>query len=72
VNPLDLGDGLGDLTNELDLDEWITEYVALAPKSYAYKTSTGKTSCKVKGFCLNHETSNLINFETMKEQIFRQ
>jgi hypothetical protein len=35
------GDKLGDMTNELRSDEYIEDY--------AYKTSTKKTVCKVRG-----------------------
>ena len=42
-----LGDYLGDLTNELDDDVYITTFVSGGPKNYAYQTKNGKTTCKV-------------------------
>ena len=33
------------------------------------KTSNGKMVCKVKGFTLNHENSQYINHQTMREII---
>lgn len=63
------GPFLGDLTNELDDGEVITEYVSAGPKSYAYLTSKGKTVCKVKGFCLDNIASKIINFNTLKSMV---
>lgn len=65
-NTLYCGPLLGDLTSELDADEVITDFVATAPKSYAYMTSKGKQVCKVKGFSLNFLNQQTINFGTMK------
>jgi hypothetical protein len=63
----ELGDGLGELTNELDNDgEFIVEGVFSGPKNYCYKTSTGKTKCVVKGFSLSHVSSLKLNFESLK------
>lgn len=47
-----VGDYLGELTNELSEDDWITEFVCNGPKNYAYKTYKGKEVCKVKGFSI--------------------
>lgn len=67
-NPVDIvcGEFLGDLTDELDGDV-ITEFVSTGPKSYAYKTKKGKYTTKIKGFTLNYEASQLLNFETLKK-----
>ena len=67
-NPLKCGPFLGDLTDELDGSN-IVEFVTTGPKSYAYREENGKTQCKVKGFTLNHETSEQINFDNMKYMI---
>ena len=40
-----LGDHLGELTNELDDNDWIVTFVSAGPKNYAYKTHQGKTCC---------------------------
>lgn len=39
------------------------------PKNYAYKTSTGKTCCKVRGFTLNFRNSQMLNFESLKSLV---
>ena len=61
-----LGNYLGELTNELDKDDYIVEFVSAGPKNYGYKTLKGKSSCTVKGFTLNSSTKELINFESIK------
>lgn len=38
----DPGDYLGDLANELDTIDYITEFVSGGPKNYAYRTNKGK------------------------------
>ena len=63
-----LGDSLGELTDELG-GEWITKWTATGPKSYAYETSYGKKTCKVKGFTLNHKNAEKINLESMRDVI---
>ena len=63
------GDFLGELTDELD-GHHIIEFVSAGPKNYAYKTEEEKTTCKVKGFNLNHETAKNINFDTMCSEVF--
>ena len=70
-NPIDLvcGDLLGDFTNELDVGDYITNFVALAPKSYAYTTKNGKVICKVKGFTLNIKNQKNINFDSIEKLI---
>ena len=62
------GDSLGDLTDELN-GNYITNWCGSGPKSYAYTTNAGKMVCKVKGFTLNHENSQYINQQTMKQII---
>lgn len=65
-----MGDGLGELTNELDgADEFIVEGVFSGPKNYCYKTSSGKTKCVVKGFSLSHVSSLKLNFESLKQVV---
>lgn len=43
------GDFLGDMKDELD-GAFVTEFVATGPKSYAFATSDGKETIKMKGF----------------------
>ena len=65
---------LGDLTNEIDVDEGnhIVEGVFPGPKNYAYRTDFGKTTCKVKGFSLNYTAEQNVNFESMKQMILKE
>ena len=67
---VETGDYLGDLTNELDADDHIVEFVSTGPKCYAYTTNNGKFCCKVKGFSLNSSNSKYINFEQMKKMVY--
>lgn len=62
---IETGDSLGDLTNELDEDDYIIGWVATGPKSYSYITFKGKVVCKVKGITLNFANSELINHTSM-------
>ena len=65
------GQGLGELTDELPPGVHIVSFAATAPKSYAYITSDGKSCVKVKGFRLNYKNSQIINFDSIKELIFK-
>lgn len=73
-----LGKYLGDLTSEIGDDSYsysdkcfITEFVSTGPKSYAYKTSDGKTTVKVKGLALHSQATaqERINFEALKKVV---
>ena len=66
-----LGDYLGDMTNELDDGDYITEFVSGGAKNYGYVTKQGKTVCKVRGFSLNVRGSLQLNYEVMKNNILR-
>lgn len=65
-----LGNYLGDLTNELDEDDYIEEFISAGPKNYGYRTLNGKTKCTVKGFRLNDKTKKIINFDSIKNIVF--
>lgn len=78
------GDLLGEMTNELidfGANTYISEFVSGGPKNYAYKLtnidvnddddSDERTVCKVKGIRLNYMNSKFINFESIKELLFR-
>ena len=67
----ELGDYLGDLTNEIDGD-YIVEGVFPGPKNYAFITKKNKTVCKVKGFSLNYKADQMVNFEAMKNMILNE
>jgi hypothetical protein len=40
---------LGQLTDELDSDDWIVDFCCIGPKSYAFITFKGVVIVKVKG-----------------------
>lgn len=61
-----LGDFLGDFKNELELDEFIIEFVSGGAKNYAYKLNNGKTDCTVKGYAINFLTNLILNFDSIK------
>ena len=68
-----LGDYLGELTNEVTGEYgegmYITDFVCVGPKNYAYQINNGKQKCKIRGFTLNYKNSQVLNFETMKEMV---
>ena len=49
------GSYLGELTNELADNEWITHFCSSGPKSYSYITNLNKETIHIKGFSLNNE-----------------
>jgi hypothetical protein len=71
-NPIKTDSVLGGLTDELEGKGYIDELVALAPKTYAYRTSEGKTEVKAKGFSLNRVVSKQINFENMRNMVLNE
>lgn len=62
---LPIGDFLGDLTDELEIGDHITHFVAAGPKQYAYLTAKGNHTCKIRGFSLNYTNAKLLNFESL-------
>lgn len=77
TNPLKTGSYLGELTDELSSygeNSYIEEYVSLGPKTYALKIFSPKsqkyyykTVCK--GITLNRSSTDLVNFNTMKDMV---
>ena len=61
----ELGNHLGQWTNELKEDEYIAKFVSSGPKSYAYVTNTGRKIVKLKGQTLNYENAQKLNFVTI-------
>ena len=49
---------------------WIEEFISCGPKIYTFRLITGEIVCKVRGFCLNHRSSLIINFQTMQKALF--
>ena len=76
----ELGDYLGQLTNELSCKEigcrgcdeghWKTEFVSCGPKNNSFKLNSGQIMCKVRGFSLNYRNSQIVNFQSMKDTLF--
>ncbi|XP_023194843.1 uncharacterized protein LOC111609654 isoform X1 [Xiphophorus maculatus] len=68
-SPLELGNYLGDLTDELGGDT-IQEFVAAGPKSYAYQTKNQKkVVIRVKGITQTYECSERVNFDSIRELV---
>ncbi|KAI4891164.1 hypothetical protein NFI96_009541 [Prochilodus magdalenae] len=60
-----LGPYLGDLTDEIGGDDYITEFCSGGPKTYGYRTAVGKTCMKAKGITLNSENSKVVRLDTL-------
>jgi G:T-mismatch repair DNA endonuclease (very short patch repair protein) len=58
------GDNLGELESAIG-QEFITEYVGIGPKTYAYVLESGKGCCKMKGFTLNYKNAQKLNMQSM-------
>ncbi len=59
------GSYLGELTNELDADDNITEFATTGPKSYSFKTVKNKVTLKAKGVMLHSSNAQIITLESM-------
>ncbi len=82
IPDLSLGNYLGDLADEIcckklgctsnspNCSHYIVEYVSGGPKNYAYILNTGETVCKIRGFTLDSETADQLNFSVLKSQVF--
>ena len=68
---LPLGPFWGEFTDELGGDK-IVEFVSSGAKNYGYVTRKGKVECKVRGFTLNYEALQTLNYETMKANILNE
>ena len=65
------------MTSEHKPSEFIEEFVSGQHKNHAYKTvhtATGerKTVCKIRGLTLNYSTSQLVNFEVIKDMVIER
>ncbi len=64
-----IGDKLGEWTDELGGD-YIREFVAAGPKSYAYITRSGKSAVKSKGFKMSYiNCQSTLNFENYRAAV---
>ncbi|CAH3133067.1 unnamed protein product [Pocillopora meandrina] len=66
---IELGDYLGDMTNELDNGDFIVEFISAGAKNYGYQTKNGKVVCKVKGFSLNVRGAKQLNYDIIRQNI---
>ncbi|XP_029975791.1 uncharacterized protein LOC115408984 [Salarias fasciatus] len=67
--PLELGNYLGDLTDELSGDT-ISEFVAAGPKTYAYQTKNAKkVVMRVKGITQTRDFSDKVSFDSARELV---
>lgn len=60
-----LGPYLGELTDEVGCDDYITEYCSGGPKTYGFRTAKGKVCMKAKGITLNSENSKVIRLDSL-------
>ena len=71
------GDYLGDFTDELYNKKTgetthIIEFCSAGPKNYGYVCANGKIECKVKGFRLNAETYQQLNYQAMRNNLLQE
>ena len=64
-----LGRYLGVFKSELKPEEYISEFCSGSPKNYGYKTSDGDTVCKIRGFSLNYEGSQQLNYQILRQNV---
>ena len=70
---LENGDYLGDLTDELEPGDHITDFTSGGPKNYGYRTAGGKTECKVRGFSLHHVRGNAqLNYDVLRRNVLEE
>lgn len=67
VNEVLLGDYLGELIDELDLGDYIQEFVSGGFKNYVYCILVGKEKVCVKGFFFNYVNFKIVNFDVIKD-----
>ena len=60
------------MTDELEGQGHIVEFVSGGPKNYGYVTSEGKYCCKVRGFTLNVRGQAKLNYGVMKDNILKE
>jgi hypothetical protein len=65
-----VGVHMGEISSELEKDEWIVEWLSTGPKSYFYRTNKGKTVIKIKGFTLDVDARKDVNEESIRSLIY--
>ena len=67
---IECGSFLGELKNELNVDEHIVEFCSTGPKCYSYLTSKNVEVVHVKGFkVINNDVDGLINYASMNDVV---
>lgn len=68
------GSSLGQWEDECKDPEsdWLIEFVSIGPKSYAYRTHSGKIALKCKGITLTDSVKKQIHVRSMKEIVLDQ
>ena len=61
-----LGDKLGEWTDECGGDD-IEEFIGVGPKTYAYRTKSGKFEVKCKGFKITSNNAHVLSFDNFKK-----
>ena len=64
-NEIKTGDMLGELTDELNGKAINNVFVSGGPKNYSFRYGNNEQKCVVKGFRLNHENAQILNYENM-------
>ena len=64
-----LGNYLGDLTNELDDDDYITSFASGGPKNYTYQTKKGKPDTKIRGITMDYSASQKLTHDVIRELV---
>ena len=68
-NYLELGDNLGEWTDELEGKKMIGTFISGGPKNYSYETDDGEYHTKIKGFTLNYDACKVLNHNNMISMI---
>ena len=71
---IETGDKLGDITSELRATQFVSEFVSVGSKNYAYKvidtvTVRATTVCKVRGINLSYSAKQLVNFDDTRDMV---
>ena len=63
----ELGEYLGEFTNEITNGAYYKEFLCLGPKNYATLTDNGHAEVTIKGINLNFTAEKIINFDSLKD-----
>ena len=69
---IELGDYLGDWTDELEGVNMVGTFCGAGPKNYSYETDDGEFHTKIKGFTLNWDAVQKLNHDSMIDLIKRR